>query len=580
MAKIDRSESNRHKLPKGANILKTGAVYINDSTYKVVPNDGRKPYVSHKKLCIGKVCDDDRTMFYPNDAYRKRVLGDLPSPPEKSDSLSVGVHAAVRAADDKLDVRRTLKGSGFSEDESSLIMDLASYMVSEGRAVFQHYPTWARRNALYSSSVRSDSYISGFLRGLDLTRIGKFRDMWALSMLNGSSGKVYLCYDSTNVNSQAEGVSLVEKGHAKDDPELEQVNTEYVVRQQDGIPVTYMQYPGSVVDMAEAERMISYMGKVAANAPQVTLVCDRGYISEDNIKAFRKAGLDYLLLLKSNWDAGQKVLEKYGSSIKDIYSRYIKEHDVFGHTFPVRLLKGDEADSYVHLIYDASLQAKHRGILITRIECLKKELLNAVDRKVRMTEDNLNKYRELFDIVTEEKDTIVAPARGRGGKRKEQKSFIITSYRESDERIAGEFSRCGFFMMVSSENITCKQALDAYSKRDCVEKVFQALKSSLGMDKYGVHNEAAMQGKTFIWFIASIIRSSFSHDIMILREKTDNRKSYTASAAIEQLIAIEADRNLSDGKYRRRYALTKTQKEICSALGTGEKAIDEMIGGL
>ncbi len=304
MAQIDRSENHRHKLPKGANILKTGAVYINDSSKMIVPEDRRKPCVSHKKLCIGKVRDDDRTMFYSNDTYRKRILGDFPAPPEKSDSLSVGVHAAVMAADDKLDVRRTLKGSGFSEDESSLIMDHASYMVSEGSAVIQHYPTWARRNALYSSSVRSDSYISGFLRGLDLSRIGKFRDMWTSAMLNGSSGKVYLCYDPTNVNSQAEGVWIVEKGHTKDDPDLEQVNTEYVVRQQDGIPVTYMQYPGSVVDMAEAERMIGYIGKVAANAPQVTLVCDRGYISEDNIKAFRKAGLDYLLLLKSNWDAG------------------------------------------------------------------------------------------------------------------------------------------------------------------------------------------------------------------------------------------------------------------------------------
>ena len=52
MAKTDRSESNRHKLPKGANILKTGAVYINDSIKRIVPVYGRRPYVSHRKSSL------------------------------------------------------------------------------------------------------------------------------------------------------------------------------------------------------------------------------------------------------------------------------------------------------------------------------------------------------------------------------------------------------------------------------------------------------------------------------------------------------------------------------------------------
>ena len=34
---------------------------------------------------------------------------------------------------------------------------------------------------------------------------------------NASEGKVYFCYDSANINCVADGVSLAEIGHAKDD---------------------------------------------------------------------------------------------------------------------------------------------------------------------------------------------------------------------------------------------------------------------------------------------------------------------------------------------------------------------------
>lgn len=70
------------------------------------------------------------------------------------------------------------------------------------------------------------------------------------------------------------------------------------------------------------------------------------------------------------------------------------------------------------------------------------------------------------------------------------------------------------------------KTIDSYSKRDSVEKVFLLPKNSLRMDKYGVHNEAVIQVKTFIWFITSIIRSSFSPGTRNLGEKTNYRKSY------------------------------------------------------
>ena len=100
------------------------------------------------------------------------------------------------------------------------------------------------------------------------------------------------------------------------------------------------------------------------------------------------------------------------------------------------------------------------------------------------------------------------------------------------------------------------------------------------MDKIGVHTEESMQGKTFLWFIASIFRASISHSLSSLRESSKNKKDYTTPAAIDRLDAIKADKNLSSDKYERRYKLTKTQKEICKCLGIEESVLDEIIEGI
>ncbi len=343
MAKIDKSESNLYPLPKGANVLKTGAVYINDRNYKVEPSDGRKPYVSHIKLCIGKVSEDDRSMFYANDNYKKKFLKEeLPQPPEKNDSLSVGVYAATVETDKSVGVTETLIESGFREDEIARLKDLALYLIEAETAVFQHFPAWARNNATFSETITDDTQISKFLKGLGYSRIQLFKDNWLKRILRVGD-KVFLCYDSTNVNSQAEGVSIVEKGHAKDDNTLNQVNTEYVVRQEDGMPVAYMQYPGSIVDIAEAGKMIEYIGKFNKDV-KIVVVCDRGYISEDNVESFEKEGLDYLLLVKSNLTVAKKILEEYADKVRDVYSCYIPEVDKFGKTFKVKLFPSSDIE--------------------------------------------------------------------------------------------------------------------------------------------------------------------------------------------------------------------------------------------
>ena len=75
--------------------------------------------------------------------------------------------------------------------------------------------------------------------------------------------------------------------------------------------------------------------------------------------------------------------------------------------------------------------------------------------------------------------------------------------------------------MASSVEMTCSEAIDAYSKRDCVEKAFR-----------------------------SFLRDAVFHSSRNLRKK--NRKNYTISAIIKELNKIEAVIDYKTGQYSRR----------------------------
>ena len=482
---MPRKSSNYAPVDIPTNVsVSNGYVYYNlTSEWVSGKSDPSKKRAEHKKRLIGKSVlgngdwKKDRRMI-PNDAYFQLFEKDkLPEPPVRADNISVGVYAAIQKLAESSGLSSIL-ADVFGEEPAQLILDLAMYMIMQESAVFQHFPHWGRNHAVFSESVRSDSFICTFQKdSLSLSKINEFKKLWARKAID--DGKLFFCYDSTNVNSQAEGVFLVQKGHAKDDPSLDQVNTDYVVRQRDGLPVTFTTFPGSVVDMAEASEMIEFFGKLVDKETKVsiTMICDRGYISEDNVVEMDKAKVGFLLMLRKNMGITQDLIAKNSSSVRSS-AYYIPDLDQFGKTVPGKLFDGDTKTRYFHIIWDPVLEAKHRKKLFTDLAAKEKALEKAIDRKTRFTEDELKKYKAWFDLETETTDPINVKMRGRGsGKEKEAPTYIIKAAVKNHMRIDQDEKQCGYYVLVTSRPMTVSQVLEAYSKRDCVEKVFMALKS-------------------------------------------------------------------------------------------------------
>lgn len=532
-------------VPEGSLFYGNGYVYYNiENSY-----DPDVKYTRSKRLCIGKNIDG-KTMYANKNYVALFAKGPLPDPPEKSDSVAVGMPLFLKTAAYGSGLSSSLRAV-FDSDETNLILDLAAYALTEETDAFQHYPAYGFHNALLSGSVVSDSTISRFLReGITPSTTQHFLDEW--SVQNAGGGRAYLCYDSTNINCVADGVSLAEMGHAKDNPGKPQVNLEYVVRQEDGLPLIYKDYPGSIVDVTQCSDMIETIKSLGYR--DIVAICDRGYISKENLVDFDNADIGFLLLLKAG-AATKNLIAKYGKKIRLCSDAYIEGHDLYGMTVRHRLFGNSGPCRYLHIIWSQEVADKERRAIMKAVSEIEKALVKMAQKGTHLSVQKEKEYRKYFNIE-------IFP-----------RTRKIKSYKRDNKAIDAAIGLEGFHVLAGSNEMTCGEAVDAYSKRDCVEKTFRALKTSTGMDALRGHSNANVDGRFFILFIASILRSVVFHSSRSLRNK--DRKNYTVSAIVKELNKIEAVIDYKTGQYSRRYKLTAKQKTILSCLALSEKDVDE-----
>ena len=531
-------------IPQAGIPYPNGYIYYNiESEY-----DPSVKYTRNKRKCIGKNIDGKK--MYANDIYTTLFARDsLPDPPSRADALSIGIPLAIKkaSADSGLDSALL---AVFDPEDATLILDLATYALTEESDAFQHYPAYGFDNALLSGDVVSDSTISRFLREtIKPSATQQFLDEW--SEQNAGDGRAFICYDSTNITCVADGVTLAEMGHAKDDPSKPQVNLEYVVRQEDGLPLLYANYPGSIVDVTQCSDMIETIQSLGYQ--DIIVVCDRGYISQDNLAMFDEAGIGFLMLLKS-CDATRALINKYGKKVRLRSDAYIEEHDLYGITVKHRLFGNHGPTRFIHIIWSQDLADKGRRSIMKEVSAIEKSLAKMVKGGTHLSKQKEKEYGKYFDIE-------IFP-----------RTHKIKSYERNGQRIDAAIELEGFHILVSSDEMTCSEAIDAYSKRDCVEKSFRSLKSNTGMDALRGHSNASIDGRCFILFVASILRSVLFYSTRKLR--VNDRKNYTISAIVKELNKIEAVIDYKTGRYSRRYKLTARQKSILSAVGLSEHDVD------
>lgn len=525
-----------------------------------------------EKTYIGKL-SEKKGFFHPNDRYfemypqeeKKEEL------PKQSPSVSYGPFALFEkiAADTGLRdclIRAFLPGEETDTQKASeetignadLVLDLASYMIRDESGDMQHFPEYCFRNAILSDRIPSDSEVSKFLKeSIDNRTREKFLSAWRES--NKSDEPVFVCYDSTNFNSVSEGVSFVERGYAKDDPDKPQFNLECVVRSKDGLPLAYDTFPGSVIDIRQCRKMIGLIKNLGYK--DITFVCDRGYISEENIRKIREEGYSFVFMVKDNLVMKKDIVDEHGQDIRENFDCYYKDYDVFAKTYHVTIY--DDMEVYHHLFYTSEISREDRLFFHDRIDRMEEELMGLVGKKIEQPKSQMEKtYGRYFDLVFPD---------SQGSK------LVLASFSRNIGKINREYRKLSFYSIITDRDLSIGEVMEQYKLRDRVEKSFLSIKTGMRLKSFGTHSDSTTESKVFVCFVASIMRSVLVDKTRKLRQEKKDSKSYTVTAALGELGKIEATESYASGKRVIRYVLSKRQKTILSEFGIDENYLNAKV---
>lgn len=531
----------RIERPKGTVIVPVrGTRYVYKVAEKRYLKD--KQYNVNKRVCVGKM--EDEIHMIPNARFYQVFpeLAEQNEAPYCSDVLKIGIYIAADAILTNLELGDLLDDT-YGRD-SDMIKDVAAYMICSEDSVLQHFPSYEYEHPLFMERAVEDTAVCEMLKRHTIVEHDAFLSGW--NDLHKDVQNIYISYDSTNMNSAAEGIELLEFGHSKDGgSESPQVNVSLAFDQDSATPLFYEMYPGSIVDNSQCRIMVEKA--VRYGYTNVGFILDRGYFSADNIKYFDKNHYDFMLMAKGNALFIREAIEMVRSSLRNSSKYYIAEHEVLGTTIKQKLFDGDSKQRYIHVFYDDVKGAEQRKSIMCRFALYDKELEKLVEKKLTR-KFNVTKFEKYYRL-------------------KFYDDYLI-SFRRKEKEIEKELDHCGYFVIVTSEKMTAEEALTKYRNRDTTEKQFLIEKSFLGGDTWRVHSDESIESKQLISFVALIIRNEMFKALEKLRKK--EKKRFTIPAALRELDRIIITRDVN-GTFSMRYALTASQKDILKCVGVSEE---------
>ena len=541
---------------------KGGTTYVEYESGRIyVPE---KKYTTVSRKTIGKLTDANEGIMQPNENFLK-FFPEAQLPEEKDRSsrscgLRIGTWIVIRKIINDYKLPEIL-GRYLTAKDVGLLLDLAAYSIIEEDNRAQHYPSYAYSHPLFTEGMKiySDSKVSDFLQTMDGEVSVSFQNDW--NEERNHRENIYISYDSTSKHCEAGDLRIVEMGHSKDSQETNIFN--YAIAYDTGCrePLFYELYPGSINDMAQFQCTVEKAKGYGYR--RIGFVLDRGYFSRDNICHLEDSGYSFVMMLKGKADLVQQwVLENKGS-FETSRSCNIPAYQVYGKTLERKLFATDKKPRYIHLYHSTGLEAHERS-----------DVEKKINQLTTFLKSHINQFKEFgpgmetyFELYYDEN----AKRRGKeedgllGKTVQAARKFVF--FEEKIAVIELELKLCGYFVIITSEKMTAKEAIEIYKGRDASEKLFLSDKTFLGNHALRSGTEESAASKIFIEFVALIIRNRMYNCLRDALKEMPGKPNYmTVPAAIRELDKIEMVRQL-DGVYRMDHAVTATQKTILKAFG-------------
>ena len=529
------------------------AVYVNYEYARIYLPD--RQYTNAKRTTIGKlVKQKDRTKMYPNPNFYK-YFPDQEFPDLETDKRSSCIRMGAWALIEKVMKDYELPGmiSKHIGEQYGLFLDLMAYSLICENNAGQYFPDYAYNHPLFTPDMHiySDSVVSEFLNSIRIDQSIDFLNEWNES--RDHRERIYISYDSTNKICQAGDIELAEIGHSKEGiKDKKVINYSIAYDVENSEPLFYEDYCGSIVDVSQLQYMLERAKGYGYK--KIGFILDRGYFSKENIHYMDQCKYDFIIMMKGMKELAAQAIEECTGRFEKNRKNRITEYNVSGMTIKKRLFPSDEKERYFHVYYNDWKAASEREEFEKKLDKISRFLKKNMGENIEMPE-GIGKY---FDLVYWHKG-------------KDDQKFMHGI--ERSEVIDRETQLCGYFIIITSQKMTAKEALLLYKSRDANEKLFRGDKSYLGNKAFRVYSGESMDAKIFVEFAALIVRNRIYKCMKEYMNENDLRRNYLdVPAAIKELEKIEMIR-YSDGIYRLSHAVTKTQKTILNAFGLDEKYI-------
>jgi len=505
-----------------------------------------------RRATIGKL-SDDRSMIRPNHTFLNYFPNvELPISADRtkrSSCLRAGAFIVIRKIikDYKLD---EILGMYFNERDLGLLLDLAVYTIIAEDNAGQYYPDYAYNHPLFTKDMKiySDSTVSDFLGSVTADQSAGFLNEW-----NGNRNhreKIYISYDSTNKNSQAGNVAIVEYGKPKTDMGFPVFNYAVGYDVNNREPLFYEKYPGSIVDVSQLRLMLNKAEGYGYK--KVGFILDRGYFSKQNIDHMDRCGYSFVIMIKGMADLVSSLILENKGSFENKRSCDMNGFGVYGKTVKRRLYETDKKERYFHIYHSISKEASERLKFEDDLKRMKQYMMEHQDEEITFGP----KYQKYYYLHYDKEGTV----------------FLMPE--ENTAATERQLALFGYFVIVTSDKMTTKEALHIYKSRDFSEKAFRGDKTYLGDKSLRVHSTESTAAKIFVEFVAMIIRNKLYTCLLDEMKRLGKKLNYmTVPAAIKELEKIEMTRQ-TDNIYRLDHAVTATQKKILKAFDLTEKNIE------
>jgi len=418
------------------------------------------------------------------------------------------------------------------------IVIMAAFMIREGNAM-DGLDDWQQRNYFQGSDRLLKSQLTSRIFGsITEKQRYEFFKMWVKTA--SSDGSVF--YDVTSFSSYAQEMTAVERGYNRDGEDLPQYNLGMFCDERNKTPLYYNRYNGSLTDRTNLSYVLENAKTVGIDS--VKMVLDGGFWSQECFTGLNDCCEAFTVGMPTFLKEAQKIIEEHGKGIES-YANELPKHNVYCISINYEIFG---ISGRILVYYDSYSHVNQCVELSESIDRLKVELACLK----RYPKNKIQRYAPYFTLTKHEQDSGF--------------DYII-----DNDKVDKLRKSKGYFLIFSTDmQSSPADILGHYRAKDADEKLFSQIKVDMDGDRIRTHNESTTDGKTFVTFIACVIRS------YILGKLSDYLvvNSTSLKKVFNQLSNISIISN--NNKYRFSKALTKKQKQILSVFEANDTIVSSL----